>query len=158
MDSSSMEGLEVGVEVAVGEKRPAGEGGELAAAAKKARRGDGVVANVRRAAEIVMVLAAMGKMRGGRSPSAAEREMAAEAREKVAAVCGEFAPKDLFPRDAFGGVIEDLGFNKVREQRLGFRPPKMSIAEKVLLAKQKVRFEFVLKCCLVECLAHFFAV
>ncbi|XP_058213054.1 uncharacterized protein LOC131324886 isoform X4 [Rhododendron vialii] len=136
MDSSSMEGLEVGV--AVGEKRPAGEGGELAAAKKKARRADGVVANVRRAAEIVMVLAAMGKMRGGRSPSAAEREMAAEAREKVAAVCGEFAPKDLFPRDAFGGVIEDLGFNKVREQRLGFRPPKMSIAEKVLLAKQKM--------------------
>ncbi|KAE9456467.1 hypothetical protein C3L33_11554, partial [Rhododendron williamsianum] len=132
MDSSSMEGLEVG------EKRPAGEGGELAVAAKKARRGDGVVENVRRAAEIVMVLAAMGKMRGGRSPSAAEREMAAEAREKVAAVCGEFAPKDLFPRDAFGGVIEDLGFNKVREQRLGFRPPKMSIAEKVLLAKQKM--------------------
>lgn len=127
----------------MGEKRPAEEE-ERGFVAKKARRGNGLVGNVRRAAEIVMVLAALGKMRGGRGPSAAEREMVAEAREKVAAVCGEFAPKDLFPREAFGGVIEDLGFNKVREQRLGFRPPKMSIAEKFLLTKQKVRFQLVL--------------
>ncbi|KAH7844718.1 hypothetical protein Vadar_030942 [Vaccinium darrowii] len=137
MDSGAVEGLEV----VVGEKRPAEEGGggeERGFVAKKARRGNGLVGNVRRAAEIVMVLAALGKMRGGRGPSAAEREMVAEAREKVAAVCGEFAPKDLFPREAFGGVIEDLGFNKVREQRLGFRPPKMSIAEKFLLTKQKM--------------------
>ncbi|GFZ07394.1 RING/FYVE/PHD zinc finger superfamily protein [Actinidia rufa] len=124
---------------AVGEKRPAENGGELGVpAAKKARSSGGTVENVRRVAEIVMVLAAMGKMRGGRSPTAAETEMMAEAREKLVVVCEEFAPKDVFPRDAFGAVMEDLGLNKLREQKLGFRPPKMSIAEKVLLTKQKM--------------------
>ncbi|XP_057474781.1 uncharacterized protein LOC130762923 [Actinidia eriantha] len=123
---------------AVGEKRPAENGDELGLpAAKKARSGGGSMGTVRRVAEIVMVLSAMGKMRGGRSPTSAETEMMAEAREKLAAVCEEFAPKNVFPRDAFGAVMEDLGLNKLREQKLGFRPPKMSIAEKVLLTKQK---------------------
>ncbi|XAR67413.1 hypothetical protein NMG60_11002165 [Bertholletia excelsa] len=130
------------VDVMVGEKRPAenGQERELALpAVKKARSGGGLlVGNVRKVAEIVLVLAAMGKMRGGRSPSSAEREMMVEARKKLAEVCEEFAPKDIFPRDAFGAVIEDLGLNKLREQRLGFRPPKMSISEKFLLSKQKM--------------------
>ena len=126
----------------VGEKRPAENGDELGApVAKKARSGGGLMGNVRRVAEIVMVLSAMGKMRGGRSPTTAETEMMAEAREMLAAVCEEFAPKNVFPREAFGAVMEDLGLNKLREQKLGFRPPKMSIAEKVLLTKQKVRFQ-----------------
>ncbi|CAL5390385.1 unnamed protein product [Camellia sinensis] len=133
-DSGSLDPLEAtrsdDLEAAVGEKRTA-ENGELGVpAAKKAR-------NVKKVAEIVLVLAAMGKMRGGRSPTAAEKEMMVEAREKLVEVCEEFAPKDVFPRDAFGAVIEDLGLNKLKEQRLGFRPPKVSIAEKLLFTKQK---------------------
>ncbi|CAK9163889.1 unnamed protein product [Ilex paraguariensis] len=125
----------------LGEKRPVenGEGVELGGpVAKKARIGGGVVGNIKKMAEIVLVLAAMGKMRGGRSPTMAEKEMIAEARTKLVGVCEGFAPKDLFPRDAFGTVIDDLGLNKLREQRLGFRPPKLSIAEKLLLTKQKM--------------------
>ncbi|GMP52321.1 hypothetical protein CsSME_00018195 [Camellia sinensis var. sinensis] len=134
-DSGSLDPLEAtrsdDLEAAVGEKRTA-ENGELGVpAAKKAR-------NVKKVAEIVLVLAAMGKMRGGRSPTAAEKEMMVEAREKLVEVCEEFAPKDVFPRDAFGAVIEDLGLNKLKEQRLGFRPPKVSIAEKLLFTKQKM--------------------
>ncbi|KAI8005797.1 putative BPI/LBP family protein [Camellia lanceoleosa] len=124
----------------VGEKRPAEnrEDVELGVPLpKKARNGGGLVGNVKKVAEIVLVLAAMGKMRGGRNPTAAEKEMMAEARVKLSEVCEEFSPKDVFPRDAFGAVIEDLGLSKLREQRLGFRPPKMSIADKLLITKQK---------------------
>ncbi|CAL5341658.1 unnamed protein product [Camellia sinensis] len=125
----------------VGEKRPAenGEDVELGVPLpKKARNGGGLVGNVKKVAEIVLVLAAMGKMRGGRNPTAAEKGMMAEARVKLSEVCEEFSPKDVFPRDAFGAVIDDLGLSKLREQRLGFRPPKMSIAEKLLITKQKM--------------------
>lgn len=97
-----------------------------------------LVGDVRKVAEMVMVLAAMGKMRGGKGPSDVEKELMAEARNKLAQVCEGFAPKDVFPRDAFGGVIEDLGLNRLKEQRLGFRPPKMSIAEKLVVSKKKV--------------------
>ncbi|XP_052207443.1 uncharacterized protein LOC127811533 [Diospyros lotus] len=122
----------------VGEKRPAEDGGLGAPEGKKARTGGGLVGNMRQVAERVLVLAAMGMMRAGRSPTAAENEMMAEARGKLAEVCERFAPKDLFPTDACGTVIEDLGLSKPREQRLGFRPPKMSIAEKLLFTKRKM--------------------
>ncbi|CAK9165486.1 unnamed protein product [Ilex paraguariensis] len=127
----------------LGEKRLAEDGEDVeleGPVAKKGRfgGGGGVVGNMKKVAEIVMVLAAMGKMRGGRSPTVAEKEMMAEARTKLVEVCGGFAPKDVFPRDAFGTVIEDLGLNNLREQRLGFRPPKMSIAEKLLITKRKM--------------------
>ncbi|PSR85267.1 PHD finger protein [Actinidia chinensis var. chinensis] len=104
---------------------------------KKARIGSVLVGDVKKAAEIVLVLAAMGRMRGGRDPTAAEMQMMVDAREKLVLVCGEFTPKDVFPREVFGSVIDDLGLGKLREQRLGFRGPKMSIAEKILLTKQK---------------------
>lgn len=132
-------GMESVVEVISGEKRPPDDGElEGQPAGKKVKAVVG--GNVKKVAELVLVLAAMGKMRGGRSPTDAEKEMMAEARDKLAEVCQMFAPKDVFPRDAFGGVIEDLGLNKLKEQRLGFRPPKMSIAEKMLLSKRKVWF------------------
>ncbi|XP_060187603.1 uncharacterized protein LOC132616870 isoform X1 [Lycium barbarum] len=103
---------------------------------KKAR---GVmISNVKGVAEMVLVLAAMGKMRGGKGPTDAEKEMVEEARERLAKVCVKFAPKDVFPRDGFGGVIEDLGLNKLKEQSIGYWPPKMSIAEKLLVAKRKM--------------------
>lgn len=125
----------------LGEKRPLENGVDRDLGIKRAKGGCedvGLASNVKKVAEIVLVLATMGKMRGGRKPTAVEVQMMAEAREKLADVCKEFAPKDIFPRDAFGTVIEDLGLNRLREQRLGIRPPKMSIAEKLQLTKQKM--------------------
>ncbi|KAJ8649183.1 hypothetical protein MRB53_002206 [Persea americana] len=100
--------------------------------------GSGGVDEMRRVAEIAMVLSALGKMRGGRSPSGAERGLMAEAREKLSRVCEPVAPKDLIPSDAVRAVVDDLGFNKVRDVRTAFRPPKLSIAEKVSLMKRKI--------------------
>ena len=140
--AESMDRSEVRSE-GLGEKRPLENGLDRDLGNKKARLGgeDVVLAGkVKMVAEIVLVLATMGKMRGGRKPTAVEVEMMAEAREKLADVCKEFAPKDIFPRDAFGTVIEDLGLNRLKEQRLGIRPQKMSIAEKLKFTKQKVRF------------------
>uniref|UniRef100_A0A0V0IW70 Putative ovule protein n=1 Tax=Solanum chacoense TaxID=4108 RepID=A0A0V0IW70_SOLCH len=120
----------------VGEKRLADDV-ELEEPAPKKARGV-VIGNTKKVAEMVLVLAALGKIRGGRVPTAAEREMMTEARENLAQVCQSFAPKDVFPRDSFGAVIEDLGLNKLKDQRLGFRPPKVSIAEKLQIAKEKL--------------------
>ncbi|KAI3456872.1 hypothetical protein Pfo_013535 [Paulownia fortunei] len=127
----------------VGEKRPAAEDLDVlkeGSPAKRIRGGSerSLVGDVKKVAEMVLVLAAMGKMRGGKGPTDVEKELMAEARNRLAKVCEGFAPKDVFPRDAFGGVIEDLGLNKLKEQRLGFRPPKMSIAEKLLVSKRKM--------------------
>ncbi|MCD7461464.1 hypothetical protein HAX54_046181 [Datura stramonium] len=124
----------------LGEKRMAADDGgglEEGRVSKKARE-DVVVRNVKEVAEMVLVLAAMGKMRGGRGPTDVEKEMVEEARERLAEVCLKFAPKDVFPRDGFGGVIEDLGLNKLKEQSIGYWPPKMSIAEKLLAAKRNM--------------------
>lgn len=87
---------------------------------------------------MVLVLDAMGKMRGGKGPTEPEKELMTEARDTLVKVCQGFVPKDVFPRDAFGGLIEDLGLNKLKDQRLGFRPPKISIADKLLISKRKV--------------------
>ncbi|XP_051125364.1 uncharacterized protein LOC127247531 [Andrographis paniculata] len=122
----------------VGEKRPA-EDWE-ASPAKRVRAGSerSSAVDVKKVAEMVLVLAAMGKMRGGKGPTDVEKELMAEARNRLAKVCEGFAPKEVFPRDAFGSVIEDLGLNKLKDQRLGFRPPKISIAEKLLVSKRKM--------------------
>lgn len=94
-----------------------------------------------RVAEIVLVLAAMGRMRGGRDPTEAELGLMMEAREKLASVCATLAPEDIVAGDAIGRVIEDLGLNgKPKDQRLGFTVPKLSIAEKLTFAKRKVWF------------------
>lgn len=136
MDSTVEIQPEIGSDDGVGEKRVADDVEMEEPAPKKAR--SVVIGNTKKVAEMVLVLAAMGKIRGGRVPADAEKEMMVEAREKLAQVCETFAPKDVFPRDAFGAVIEDLGLNKLKEQRLGFRPPKMSIAEKLMIAKEKL--------------------
>ncbi|CAN4102665.1 unnamed protein product [Withania somnifera] len=119
------------------EKRPAAaveEGGLVGRVLKKGR-------NVKEVAEMVLVLATMGKMRGGRGPTDVEKEMVEEARERLAEMCLKFAPKDVFPVDGFGGLIEELGLDKRKEQRIGggcWKPPKMSIAEKLIAAKRKM--------------------
>ncbi|KAI3686191.1 hypothetical protein L1987_79864 [Smallanthus sonchifolius] len=125
----------------LGEKRPLENGFDRDLGNKKVKRGGEDVklgSSVKKVAEIVLVLAAMGKMRGGRKPTAVEVQMMAEARGKLVEVCKEFAPKDVFPRDAFGTVIEDLGLNRLRDQKLGIRSPKLSIAERLQATKQKM--------------------
>ncbi|MFS7929042.1 putative chromatin regulator PHD family [Helianthus anomalus] len=92
--------------------------------------------DLKKVAEIVLVLAAMGRMRGGRGPTAAEAEMMVEARGRLVEVCEEFAPKDVFCRDVFGTVVEDLGFGGVREVKVGVL--SVSIKQKLELAKQKM--------------------
>ncbi|XP_057460720.1 uncharacterized protein LOC130751191 [Actinidia eriantha] len=130
MDSNRSKERSEGFSAAIGELE--------APPSKKARIGGGLVGDVKNAAEIVLVLAAMERMRGGRDPTAAEMEMMVDAREKLVLLCGELAPKDVFPREVFGSVIEDLDLGKLREQRLWFRGPKMSVAEKILLTNQKM--------------------
>ncbi|KAK4420807.1 PHD finger protein [Sesamum alatum] len=124
--------------VAAQKRRSDADGCVLREPSSRKRIKGGVVGDVRSVAEMVLLLAAMGKMRGGRGPTDAEKELMAEARNRLVKVCEGFAPKDVFPRDAFGGVIEDLGLSKLKEQRLGFRPPKMSIAQKLLVSKRKM--------------------
>ncbi|KAL6511386.1 hypothetical protein OROMI_034852 [Orobanche minor] len=126
-----------------GEKRTSQEDVDVLKDGSPPKRARGVserslVGDVKKVAEMVVVLAAMGKMRGGKGPTDVEKDLIVEARDRLAKVCEGFAPKDVFPRDAFGGVIEDLGLNKLKEQRLGFRPPKLSIAEKLLVSKRKM--------------------
>ena len=101
--------------------------------------GGGGGGELRRVAEIVLVLSTMAAMRAGRKPTEVEVELMREARSKLAELCVGLAPKDIVAREAIGTVIEDLGLNgKVKDQRLGFRTPKMSIAERYTHTKSKV--------------------
>uniref|UniRef100_A0A0D9VKB3 PHD-type domain-containing protein n=1 Tax=Leersia perrieri TaxID=77586 RepID=A0A0D9VKB3_9ORYZ len=80
-------------------------------------------------------------LRRVREPTAAERALAAEARERLAAVVAEGAvrPKDLFPGEAVRALVEDLGLNRARDPAaMGFRPPKASIADRLMLTKRKM--------------------
>ncbi|GJW49448.1 hypothetical protein Tco_0090799 [Tanacetum coccineum] len=92
---------------------------------KKARgSGDGEVrlaANVKKVAKILLVLATMVEMRGGRKASSVEAEMMIEARRKQVEICEEFGPKDVF-----------------EETNLAACCPKMSIGEKLEVTKVKV--------------------
>lgn len=108
---------------------------------KRARTGD-----LKRVAEIVMVLSAMGEMRGGKDPTAAEKALVAEAREKLTGICEkEFKPKDLIPKEAVRVLVEDLGLNRSRDPMMGFRPSKMSIGERLLHTKRKVWFIWIFR-------------
>ncbi|KAG6469516.1 uncharacterized protein LOC122034644 [Zingiber officinale] len=94
--------------------------------------------DLKRVAEIVMVLSAMGQMRGGKEPTAAEKALVAEARERLVMICEAIRPKELFSTEAVRVVADDLGLSRSKDPGLGFRPPKMSIAEKLLLTKKKM--------------------
>ncbi|KAL9859643.1 putative chromatin regulator PHD family [Arabidopsis thaliana] len=94
---------------------------------------------VNRVAEIVLVLSALRKIRGGKPPTELEIDLMVEAKSKLVDMCQEFTPKDIIGVDAIGAVIEDLGFNgKLKDQRLGFRAPKLTISEKLSLGKRKM--------------------
>ncbi|KAL6010264.1 hypothetical protein ACLOJK_000695 [Asimina triloba] len=111
---------------------------------KKVRRLDssgGRGGDLKRVSEIVMVLSAMGKMRGGRCPSAPEMGLMAEAREKLAVLCESCAvpPKDLVSREAVRVLVDDLGLGGSKDlMRFGFRAPRMSIGEKFSFVKRKM--------------------
>lgn len=119
-----------------------GEGDEEleARTSKRAKIGPGREAELKRVAEIVLLLSTMARMRGGKNPTEVEMELMAEARAKLVEACAALAPKDVVGREAIGAVIEDLGLNgKIKDQRLGFRAPKLTIKEKLDNAKRKVR-------------------
>ncbi|XP_044474340.1 uncharacterized protein LOC123202449 isoform X2 [Mangifera indica] len=105
---------------------------------KKARIG--AEKEAKRVAEIVLVLSAMWRMRGGgKGPTEAELRLMAEAREKLVEMCEDLAPRDIVARDAIVGLIEDLGLNgRIKEQRLGFRGQRLSIKEKLEITKKKI--------------------
>ncbi|KAK6934516.1 Zinc finger, PHD-finger [Dillenia turbinata] len=131
------------LDVPGGEKRPMidGENGEIEASEvkRKARVCKNGARDMKRVAEIVLVLSAMGSVRGGRSPTDSEKELMAEARAKLVDICEAIAPKDIVSKDAIESVIEDLGLNnKAKDLRLGFRTPKMSINDKLLHTKRKM--------------------
>ncbi|GKV53178.1 hypothetical protein SLEP1_g59716 [Rubroshorea leprosula] len=139
MDSAVNVESETGLETAgfaFGEKRPL-ENGEVSSVKK---RRCGPPEAMKRVAEIVLLLSAMAKMRGGgRSPTDVELGLMTEARQTLVEICGELAPGDIVGRDAIGAVIEDLGLNaKLKEQRLGFRMPRLTILERFSIAKKKM--------------------
>ncbi|KAG1327314.1 hypothetical protein COCNU_01G012480 [Cocos nucifera] len=122
---------------------------QAAAPATKKRVREGAdTGDLKRVAGIVMMLAAMGEMRGGREPTAAEKALVAEAWEKLVGMCEHVKPKDLFSREAVRVVVDDLGLDRSKDHMMGCRPPKMSIAEKVLLTKRKWIVDVVIMKCL----------
>ncbi|KAM5585420.1 endochitinase A [Rosa sericea] len=124
------------------EKRPIqnGAGGELGAQlSKKPRLGPDCERDLKRVAEIVLALSTMAKIRGGEKPTEPEIGLMEEARAKLVELCEGLPPKEIVAKDAISAVIEDLGINaKLNEQRLGFRGPKLTIAEKFALTKRKM--------------------
>ncbi|KAJ8766537.1 hypothetical protein K2173_023784 [Erythroxylum novogranatense] len=132
MDDDS---ISLGVDIKRGAEKN-GESESEVRPAKRMRAGSGEMSRV---AEIVLVLSAMAGMRGGKRPTEAEVGLMAEARAKLVEICQELSPKDLVGRDAIGAVIEDLGLNlKAKDQRLGFTGTRLSIKEKLSLAKMKI--------------------
>lgn len=121
------------------QKRGTPDGGAGGSAAPAAKRTRFEGAEFGRVAEIVLVLAAMGRMRGGRDPTEAEIGLMMEAREKLASACAALAPEDIVAGDAVGRVVEDLGLNgKHKDQRSAYAVPKLSIAEKLTFTKRKM--------------------
>ncbi|KAF4378063.1 hypothetical protein F8388_020699 [Cannabis sativa] len=126
--------------VSMGEKRPLenGEGGGLereeAQLNKRPRIG-----GLKRVAEIVLVLSTMASIRGGKKPTEVEVGLMSEARTKLVELCEGLAPKDIVARDAIEAVVEDLGLNaKAKDQKLGFRGPRLTIAERFSQTKRKM--------------------
>lgn len=132
---------DVSITTKTNEKRASENGEDPEMKSKKRARIGAAGKEGKRVAEIVLVLSAMWRMRGGggKGPTEVERRLMAEAREKLVEMCEGLAPKDIVARDAIVGLIEDLGLNgRVKEQKLGFRGQRLSIKEKVELSKRKV--------------------
>ncbi|GKA65570.1 hypothetical protein Tco_0765277 [Tanacetum coccineum] len=107
----------------VGEKRPSTDGHESESELSKKARGSGdgevrLASNVKKVAEILLVLATMVEMRGGWKATSVEVEMMIEARRKL------------------------VGLGRMKETKLAACCPKMSIGEKLKVTKVKVRVTF----------------
>ncbi|EOA30010.1 hypothetical protein CARUB_v10013115mg [Capsella rubella] len=95
--------------------------------------------DMNRVAEIVLVLSALGRMRGGETPTDLELQLMVEAKSKLAGLCQEFTPIDILRKDDVTAVVDDLGLNgQLYDQRVGFRAPKLTIFEKLSLGKRKM--------------------
>ncbi|KAG7015540.1 PHD finger protein [Cucurbita argyrosperma subsp. argyrosperma] len=106
---------------------------------KKPRNGCELGPNLRRVAEIVLVMSTMTALRAGKKPTDAEVELMAEARAKLVQICEGLAPKDIVGREGISSLIEDLGLHgNIRDQKLGFRGPRLTIAEKLAQTKKKM--------------------
>lgn len=135
-----------GHDASVGDKRPVENGGDQDSEnrlSQRPRLGSGTGGDLKKVAEIVLALSTMAKIRGCKKPTDFEVGLMAEARAKLVELCQGLAPKDIVARDAIGAVIEDLGLNgKLIDQRLGFRGPKLTIAERFSQTKKKVLCQF----------------
>ncbi|KAJ7963716.1 PHD finger protein [Quillaja saponaria] len=124
------------------EKRPIENGGgeELGGPCnKKAKTEAASSGELKRVAEIVLVLSTMASIRGGKKPTEVEVGLMKEAKAKLVELCQGLAPKDIVAGEAIGTVIEDLGLNgKVKEQKTGFRTPRLSIAERFSHSRRKM--------------------
>lgn len=79
--------------------------------AKRVRRGDDeqqVEMTLRHVAEIVMVLVGMAALRAGSPPSSVERQLAADAYDKLASLVERVAPEDLVSKHSVQSLIEQL--------------------------------------------------
>ncbi|XP_050369245.1 endochitinase A-like [Argentina anserina] len=97
-------------------------------------------ADLKRVAEIVLALSTLAKIRGGEKPTEPEIGLMEEARAKLVELCEGLPPKEIVARDAIAAVIENLGMNAIlkEQQGLGFRGPKLTVAEKFALTKRKM--------------------
>nr|GEW36605.1 putative bromo adjacent homology (BAH) domain protein [Tanacetum cinerariifolium] len=131
-----------------GGKRPLTAISESESELSKKARGNGdsevrLAANVKKVAKILLVLATMVEMRGGRKASSVEVEMMIEARRKLVEICEEFGPKDVFENDVFGIIVDDLGLGRMKETKLAACCPKMSIIDKLEATKKELSREQV---------------
>ncbi|KAG6492696.1 hypothetical protein ZIOFF_047661 [Zingiber officinale] len=77
-------------------------------------------------------------MRGDKELAVGEKALVTEAKERLVVMCEVAKPKDLVSTEAVRVVAEDLGLNRSKDLALGFPPPRMSIAEKLMLTKKKM--------------------
>ena len=107
---------------------------------KKRTRADSRSQDLERVAEIVVVLSAMGQIRAGMEPTAVEKGLMMEAREKLAKFCESIDlpnRKNIFTKEMAMALVVDHGLNPPKDNVP--RPPKLSISEKVAITRKKVR-------------------
>ncbi|KAL9273912.1 hypothetical protein AKJ16_DCAP26617, partial [Drosera capensis] len=114
----------------IGEKRAAEE---REVETRRKRRRKVSEGEMRRVAEIVMGLSAMGRMRGGKEPTEVERRMMAEGREKAVGLLLGARPRDVVSRESVSLLIEELGIG-----RGGIQAPRLSVAERMQVANRRM--------------------
>ncbi len=77
---------------------------------------------LRQTAEMVMVLAGMGALRAGLSPTPLECKLATEAYEKLASLVENVAPLQLVSKDAVSSLIQQLRVDVAPQQPKTLKP------------------------------------